>query len=418
MAAVLVALFLLGYILIALEHPLRLNKSVLALLTGVACWGVVLLWSPERRAPLLKALSEHMAGIAGIVFFLLCAMAIVELIQAHQGFALLGKLLPSRRLPALVVGFALMGFLLSAVIDNLTTTLVMLGLLRSRVPAAELRRVLAGLLIIAANAGGAWSPIGDVTTTMLWLGGHVQTEALVRTLLLPALLTVLLPGALVALSLRRVPLEAVPNAPPPAPHARTILLAGIGGLLSVPIFHMLTGLPPVFGAFLAVGLLWLLTELLHGRSSEREHLHFRVALSQIDLSSLLFFVGILLAVDALESAGMLSALAQWLDRELPSKEALMGIMGLLSAIVDNVPLTAACMKMYATLPPNHELWMLLAYAVGTGGSLLVIGSAAGVVAMNAEGLEFFWYASRIGPMALLGYGAGFGALLLMQWLGM
>ena len=167
MAAVLVALFLLGYILIALEHPLRLNKSALALLTGVACWGVVLLWSPERRAPLLKALSEHMAGIAGIVFFLLCAMAIVELIQAHQGFALLGELLPSRRLPALVVGFALMGFLLSAVIDNLTTTLVMLGLLRSRVPAAELRRVLAGLLIIAANAGGAWSPIGDVTTTML-----------------------------------------------------------------------------------------------------------------------------------------------------------------------------------------------------------------------------------------------------------
>ena len=311
-----------------------------------------------------------------------------------------------------------MGFLLSAVIDNLTTTLVMLGLLRSRVPAAELRRVLAGLLIIAANAGGAWSPIGDVTTTMLWLGGHVQTEALVRMLLLPALLTVLLPGALVALSLRRVPLEAVPNAPPPAPHARTILLAGIGGLLSVPIFHMLTGLPPVFGAFLAVGLLWLLTELLHGRSSEREHLRFRVALSQIDLSSLLFFVGILLAVDALESAGMLSALAQWLDQELPSKEALMGIMGLLSAIVDNVPLTAACMKMYATLPPNHELWMLLAYAVGTGGSLLVIGSAAGVVAMNAEGLEFFWYASRIGPLALLGYGAGFGALLLMQWLGM
>lgn len=407
--------FTLGYLLIAFEHPLRLNKSAVALLTGVLCWSLLLLAQSGRREELLQELTQHIADIAGIVFFLLCAMAIVETLQVHRSFRLLVRWLPVTRPQALLLVLVLMTFFLSAVIDNMTTTLVMLALVREVLPEQyAVRRILAGLIVIAANAGGAWSPIGDVTTTMLWIGGHVHALPLVRELLLPSLLTVLLPLLLTLRAMRRELRGAMRGEVSVEPHAGVLFCSGIAGLLFIPIFHTVTGLPPVFGAFLAVGVVWVLTEILHRRYPEREHLRVHRVLPLVDTSSLLFFVGILLAVDALHSARVLGALAHWLDRLVPAKELVATFLGLLSAVVDNVPLTAACMNMYAAYPPNHTLWMLIAYAVGTGGSILVIGSAAGVVAMNVEKLEFFWYLLRIAPLALLGYGAGIGSFLLLR----
>jgi Na+/H+ antiporter NhaD/arsenite permease-like protein len=414
----LVPVFVGGYVLIAFEQAVRVSKSAIALVTGVACWGLLMFAMPERRSALLEALRADTADIAGIVFFLLCAMAIVETIGAHNGFLLIARWLRTRSLVQLVGSVTVVTFFLSAVIDNMTTTLVMLALLRGLLPEQpHVRRLLAGLVVIAANAGGAWSPIGDVTTTMLWLGGHVGTVDLVRRLFLPAFVTACFPALLVALLLRRS-VQRVPGPLPEVePHAGVVLAAGIGGLLSVPVVHVLTGLPPVFGAFLALALLWLLTEHLHRQLPERAHLQLQSTLRRVDVGSLLFFVGILLAVDALEAGHVLAALARWLDTVVPAKEAVVTLLGLLSAVVDNVPLTAACMNMYAAYPPNDWLWMLLAYAVGTGGSLLVIGSAAGVVAMGAEQLEFFWYALRIAPLALLGYASGIACLLGIRALG-
>ncbi len=408
----LVLCFVIGYALIALEAPLGVNKSAIALLMGVLCWGILFVNSLHRE--LVAALSAHVADIAAIVFFVLCAMTIVETIRAHQGFLYLARWLdrvPRQWLPLAVV---LLTFALSAVIDNVTTTLVMVALLRGLMPEQQsLRTLLVGLIIIAANAGGAWSPIGDVTTTMLWIGGHIHAGPLVRALFLPALVSALLPVAVILPWVRSEAPALRPPFPAPEPHAGIVLAVGLGGLLAIPLIHTLTGLPPVFGAFGAVGLLWVVTELLHRR--HRQHLEVQTALRGVDLSSLLFFVGILLAVDALETGHVLVKLAGVLDRLVPAKELALSFLGLVSAVVDNVPLTALAMKMYAaTYPPDHWLWMLLAYAVGTGGSILVIGSAAGVVAMNAEGLEFFWYLKRIGPLALLGYGAGVGCFLLLK----
>ncbi|GBD07655.1 Na(+)/H(+) antiporter NhaD [bacterium HR21] len=410
--------FGLGYLLIAFEHPLRLNKSAVALLTGVGCWSLLLLAQPHRHQELLQELTEHIAEIAGIVFFLLCAMAIVETLQAHRSFRLLARWLPVRHPSALVLVLVGVTFFLSAVIDNMTTTLVMLALLRELLPGQQaVRRVLAGVIIVAANAGGAWSPIGDVTTTMLWIGGHVHAVSLVRELLVPSMVTVVPPLVLVLLAVRRELRGATRADVAVEPHAGGLFAIGIAGLLFIPVFHTVTGLPPVFGAFLAVGVVWVLTEVLHRGYPEREHLRVHQVLHVVDVSSLLFFVGILLAVDALQSAHLLGELARWLDRVIPAKEVTISLLGLLSAVVDNVPLTAACMKMYATYPPDHALWMLIAYAVGTGGSILVIGSAAGVVAMNAEKLEFFWYLLRVSPLALLGYGVGIATFLALQALG-
>ncbi len=407
--------FVLGYLFIAFEHPLQLNKSAVALLTGVVCWSLLLVAHPERQQHLLQELTEHIADIAGIVFFLLCAMTVVETLHVHRSFRLLARWLPVESPGWFLVAVLMLTFFLSALIDNMTTTLVMLALLREALPEQDaVRRFLAGLVVIAANAGGAWSPIGDVTTTMLWIGGHVSTFSLVRALLLPSLLTVLVPLVLVLPVLRRIEWRARQAVPSGEPSAGVLLVCGLGLLFFIPVFHALTRLPPVFGAFLAVGLLWVLTELVHRRYPEREHLRVHRVLHRIDVSSVLFFVGILLAVDALQSAQVLAELARWLDTVVPAKEVIASLLGLLSAVVDNVPLTAAAMKMYAAYPPDHELWMLIAYAVGTGGSILVIGSAAGVVAMNAERLEFFWYMLRIAPLALLGYAAGIGCVLLLH----
>ncbi|MCS6965961.1 MAG: sodium:proton antiporter NhaD [Candidatus Kapabacteria bacterium] len=414
----LIPAFVAGYILITLERPLRLNKSAVALLTGVLCWGLLLIAYAEYQEAFLHALTAYIADIASIVFFLLCAMAIVETIRVHRGFLLLARWLSVKRSGGVFALITGMTFFLSALIDNMTSTLVMIALLRGIVPEQrQLRILLVGLVIIAANAGGAWSPIGDVTTTMLWLGGHIHTTEIVRVLFLPSLATVLVPLLVMMPFLRQEWSVPTVRFPEPEPCAGLVFTLGIGGLLFIPIFHALTGLPPVFGAFWAVGVLWVSTEALHHRHPNRDHLRLQSTLRAIDISSLLFFVGILLAVDALETGRVLPHLARWLDQLVPVKEAAISLLGILSAVVDNVPLTAACMKMYAAYPPNHWLWMLLAYAVGTGGSILVIGSAAGVVAMNAEEIDFFWYLTRIAPLALLGYGAGIVTLLALRAFG-
>lgn len=410
-------IFLVGYGLIAFEHALRLPRSAIALLTAVCCWGSLFLLQPGQRTQALGELGEHLAGIAAVVFFLLCALAIVQAIRVHGGFLFLTRWLRVRRLEQLAAVVSVVTFFLSAVIDNMTTTVVMIALVRELVPEQpELQKVLAGLIVIAANAGGAWTPIGDVTTTMLWLGGKIHAVAVVENVFVPSAFAIGVPLALLLPWFRRQQWQRGRLRQGSEPHAGTVFACGVGGLLFVPVFHTLTGLPPVLGAFFVVGGLWVLTELLHRDIPEREHLRMHSVLYQIDVSSLLFFVGILLAVDALQTAGILAEFARWLDKVLPAKELLVSLLGVVSAVVDNIPLTAACMKMYAAYPANHWLWMLLAYAVGTGGSLLVIGSAAGIVAMAAARVEFFWYLRRVAPVAALGYGAGIGAFLLMRML--
>lgn len=322
-------LFVAGYVLIALEHFLRVNKSASALLTGVFCWGLLFLVFPQHRQELMGELSAHLADIAGIVFFVLCAMAIVQIIQVHRGVLFVARWLSRYQRASLIGVVVLLTFLLSAVIDNLTTALVMVALLRGLIPEqAQLRKLVAGLIVIAANAGGAWSPIGDVTTTMLWIGGHIHAGAIVRELFLPAFVSAMVP-LLVLLPWLRFELPALaPSFLAPEPYAGLVFSLGIAGLLSVPVFHTVTGLPPVFGAFLAVGVLWIVTELLHRRSPDHSHLRVHVALQRVDVSTVLFFVGILLAVDALQTGHVLAHVAQWLDQLLPRREMAVTFFGI------------------------------------------------------------------------------------------
>ncbi len=312
-----------------------------------------------------------------------------------------------------------------AVLDNLTTTIVMLSVCRKLIGKREDRLLFAGMIIIAANAGGAWSPIGDVTTTMLWIGGQVTALAIIKGVFIPSLINMLIPLAAISHAYRRVMIESPgrPDAIDPK-HGRTafernfMLFAGIGLLCAVPVFKAITHLPPFMGILFALGILWLAGELIHGRKeeSEKHHLTLAAALQRIDMSSLVFFIGILLAVATLEHSHLLELLAGWLDRTVGHQGLIVTIFGLASAIVDNVPLVAASMGMYplSQFPADSFLWEFLAYAAGTGGSILVIGSAAGVAAMGIEKIEFFWYVRRISPLALAGYLGGATAYLFIS----
>jgi len=410
---VLVLTFVFGYALITVEHPLKLSKSATAVLAGVICWAIVSISGMLPFNEVVVEVDKHLASIAKIVVFLLSAMAIVETISAHGGFGVVIRRLPASNPVALVWLISWISFFLSAVIDNMTTTIVIVTLVRSIFPASELRKYIAGLIVIAANAGGAFSPIGDVTTTMLWVGGQITALNIIKELFVPSVMCLLIPLlAFTILHKKKIKEELKISTEvfnvEIKPHGELIFYLGVGGLLFIPVFKEVTHLVPTFGAVLALGILWVITEIVHRKDPEREHLKVVNTIKHIDIPSLVFFIGILLAVGSLESTGFLHQLANFLDKIIPIKEVVLTIIGILSAIVDNIPLTAAVMGMYplTTYPPDHEIWEFLAYAVGTGGSILVIGSAAGVVAMGIEKLEFFWYARKIGPWAFLGYIAG------------
>ncbi|MCS6968360.1 MAG: sodium:proton antiporter NhaD [Cytophagales bacterium] len=437
METALIVVFILGYLTIALEHPLDINKASPALIIGGACWAIYALFGGKEPHVIEHQLLEHFGEIASILFFLMSAMTIVELIDAHQGFSVVTERIKTSNITSLLWIISLLTFFLSAVLDNLTTTIVMTSILRKMIKNREARLYFVSLVVIAANAGGAWSPIGDVTTTMLWIGGQVTTKQLIIHLLIPSLVCLVVPVLFITPIIKRIPLgiqlaaqqltsEQTSETEEIAHHSlyevpvkkrRIVFITGIAALVFVPVIKTLTHLPPFIAILMNLGVMWFINELLH-RSEER---HIKDPLTvvniirRIDTPSVLFFAGILLAVACLQSAGILTQLAKYLDETVGNITVVSFILGLLSAVVDNVPLVAAAMGMYSlqTYPVDSALWQLVAYCAGTGGSCLIIGSAAGVAAMGMEKIEFFWYAKRIAWIAFVGYVGGLASFLVI-----
>ena len=416
--ALILIVFILGYIAIALEHPLKLNKAASALITGVLCWTIYVLQSTSAESA-TEELLHHMGDISGILFFLLGAMTVVELIDSHNGFDIIKEKITTTSKSRLLLIIALVTFFLSALLDNLTTAIVMTSLCSRLLTEKEDRLWFAGIIIIAANAGGAWSPLGDVTTTMLWIGGQITALNIMKELILPSIAVCLLPALLVAYRFRGKKLDAVLLPVRSAKEKREgkiILFAGMGFLIFVPVFKTLTHLPPFMGMLLALGLMWVITTVIHKGKEPGSAQKYTVthALQKVDSPSILFFLGILLAVSALQSMGLLKQMADGLSGTLKNDYLIGSVLGLLSAVVDNVPLVAASQGMYdlSTYPADHHFWEFLALTTGTGGSAIIIGSAAGVAVMGIEQVNFMWYLKKISWLALLGFIAGIAIFFL------
>ena len=429
MEIIIVVLFVVGYVAIALEHPIKINKTASALLTGVLCWTLYALSSPGEIHHIGEQLGEHLSEISSILFFLMGAMTIVELVDAYQGFRLVTDRINTKDPRKLLWIICAVTFFLSAILDNLTTSIVMVSLIRKLVPNKKMRLFFAGMIVVSANAGGAWSPIGDVTTTMLWIGGQITAGNIVATLIIPSLVCMVIPLLYLQFTLKG-DLGDHPSGGhshghhghgthPSAPvrGSRTMLFVGVGGLISVPVFKTITHLPPYMGMMLALGVLWVVSELINPNMDEADKRPYTAAgaLSRIDVPSVLFFLGILLAVSSLQSMGTLGEFAAYLDKTFGDNRIIITLIGLLSSIVDNVPLVAASMGMYGMdlYPADHMIWEYLAYCAGTGGSVLIIGSAAGVAVMGMEKIDFIWYMKKISLLALLGYFAGAAAYLVL-----
>ena len=423
MLTTLVILFVLAYVAIALEHPLGVNKSASALLGAGLLWTcyAVMSGDPQRVG---DELGESLMGTAQIVFFLIGAMTIVEVVDAHNGFEVITQRIQTRSLSALMWLVGIVTFFLSAILDNLTTTIVMVSLMKKLLERREDRLFFAGMIIIAANAGGAWTPIGDVTTTMLWIGGQITSVEIMKGLLIPSLANLLIPLALTALLLKgkevMAPAATIDEAQiTTSTFERNLMFfLGLGILVAVPAFKTWTHLPPFMGVLLGLGLLWLVGDLVHRHKDDevRQPLTLVHALSRIDMGSIVFFIGILLSVATLEHTHVLSSLASWMDQAIGRQDLIVLLIGLASAVVDNVPLVAASMGMYslADYPADSFLWEFMAYCAGTGGSILIIGSAAGVAAMGLEKIEFGWYFRKISGLALVGYFSG-ALLYILQY---
>ncbi len=442
-------IFVLGYLCIALEHPLKIDKAASAILTAVICWTLLVFGADSILAGhgeshgISSELRHHLAEIAEILFFLLGAMTIVELIDAHEGFRIVTDRITTRNRIRLLWLVGFITFFLSAALDNLTTTIVMISLLRKLIQEKEERWLFAGVVVIAANAGGAWSPIGDVTTTMLWIGNFITTGGIISNLLLPSLVCLLVPLVVLSLFMKgevRRPIDTLPTEArrdPTTPFERQlVLILGLGALLFVPVFKTITHLPPYMGILFGLGVLWVTTEIIHrSKNDEDKHpLSVIGVLRKVDTPSVLFFLGILLAVSSLATAGHLGQVAGLLRDTLGNVYAINLAVGLLSSVVDNVPLVAGAMKMYPLVEASQLttageqagwlgnfvqdglFWELLAYCAGTGGSCLIIGSAAGVAAMGMERIPFGWYLKRISALALIGYLSGACTYIAMQQL--
>ncbi len=443
MLTLIIIVFVLGYIAIALEHRLKINKTATALLIGSLCWAAYALGAdsllPPSKIPaefrehalavghdpvihyLIEGQLLSLTGeIASILFFLMGAMTIVELIDANEGLSIITNRIKSKSKVSLLWIIGFITFFLSALLDNLVTTIVMLSFLRKIIAHRRDRLMFAGLIVIAANAGGAWTVIGDVTTTMLWIKGKISTIPVMQELFLPSVTCLLVP--LIGMSLFvRGPLPTYSR--DPNNHAKSIssnvkmmfLVLGLGGLLSVPIFKAVTHLPPFMGMIFALAVLWIVSEFIHANSDEDTKTSTGLAqiLKRIDMSSVLFFLGILLAVGCLGATGVLDNLALQLDKLTSNKDIVAVVIGFVSAVGGNVPLVAAGIEMYED-PIDSRFWMLLAYCAGTGGSCLIIGSAAGVAAMGLEKIDFIWYFKNISLWATLGYLAGVCVFLLQS----
>ncbi|MEO6903853.1 MAG: sodium:proton antiporter NhaD [Bacteroidia bacterium] len=421
MEILIVTIFIVGYIAIAFEHSININKAASAILTGVLCWVVIAL-SPElpnnNSHPALEGLNHHLGEISSILFFLLGAMTIVELMDAHDGFDVITNRIntTNKRTLLWIVGFV--AFFLSSVLDNLTATIVMVTLLSKLLTVKKDKWMFVCIVIIAANAGGAWSPIGDVTTTMLWIGGQITPLNIMTRLILPSLTCLLVPLIIVSFRINgkfQKKEEQEDDKTTSLKNRNIVFWSGLSVLLFVPFFKTITHLPPYMGMLFGLGLLWILSEVIHKDKDEEDKRLFSVvhALRRVDVPSVLFFLGILLAIAAIQSTGLLIHMATFLEVHIKNMNLIIITIGILSAVVDNVPIVAAVQGMYdlSVYPPDHYFWEFLAYCAGTGGSVLIIGSAAGVAAMGMEKIEFFWYVKNISFLALVGYLAG--ALIYM-----
>ena len=424
MEVLIIAIFVLGYTAIALEQSLKINKAASALLTGVLCWTVYVRFAANREA-VADQLLHHLGNLSGILFFLMGAMTIVEIIDAHDGFEVITRRITTHSKRALLWIICLLTFFLSAALDNLTTAIVMASMVRKLLADKKDRMFLVGMIVIAANAGGAWSPIGDVTTTMLWIGGRITSGNIVVSLIVPSLVCLLVPLTVVSFivkgkATRPAGDETKSNRINLRFERHLVLFAGLVLLIMVPVFKTVTHLPPYMGILLAVGILWVITAFIHKEKDveEKRQLSVEQALRTIDVPSILFFLGILMAVASLESTQILTHFAQLLNQRIANQSLIVLSIGALSAIVDNVPLVAATMGMYdlRNFPPDSYLWEFIAYCAATGGSMLIIGSAAGVAVMGIEKISFFWYLKRIGWLAALGYFAGAGVYILQEYL--
>ena len=438
MLTALIVCFILGYLTIVFEHPLKLNKTVPALIMGALCWGIISLGHLEvvdhyhKISPFEEVLLHHIGKVAEILLFLIGAMTIVEIIDLHRGFDVITRRIKTTNKKKMLWLIAILAFFLSATLDNLASTIVLVSLLRRLVPDKIERLWFVCIAVIGANAGGAWSPIGDVTTVMLWIGKKVSTLGLIENLIVPSVVCLVVP-VIIATRLKsfkgniimpQVAAESTSNNR--LLSSRLMLSVGVGGLVFVPVFKAITHLPPYAGMMLSLGIVWLVSEFIHPEDDftrDRKHLYSApTALSRIEMSSILFFLGILVAVAALESVavmgyegrevGLLRYLAETLHIVIPNENIVIIILGFLSAIVDNVPLVAATMGMYGN-PIDAPIWHFIAYSVGTGGSMLIIGSAAGVAAMGMERIDFIWYMKNLSWLAFLGFISG--AITYIFW---
>jgi Na+/H+ antiporter NhaD/arsenite permease-like protein len=415
MLTALVIVFVLAYAAIALEHPLKINKSASALVGAGLLWTIYAMTSADPHL-VSEQLGESLMSTAQIVFFLMGAMTIVEVVDAHNGFEVITSRISTKKLSTLMWMVGFVTFFLSSILDNLTTTIVMISLMKKLLGQRDDRLFFAGIIVIAANAGGAWTPIGDVTTTMLWIGGQITAFNIMKGLFIPSMINLLVPLVVTSMVLGSRVVVPVSMASEKKSNVTSefeqnlMFTLGLGILMAVPVFKTLTHLPPFMGILFGLGILWLVGDLIHRNKDDEERapLTLAHALTKIDMGSIVFFIGILLAVAILEHTHILSSLAQWLDQSVGRQDVIVIIIGLVSAVVDNVPLVAASMGMYslAQYPPDSFLWEFIAYCAGTGGSILIIGSASGVAAMGLEKIDFFWYVKRISGLALIGYLGG------------
>jgi Na+/H+ antiporter NhaD/arsenite permease-like protein len=424
MLTALVLIFVIVYAAIALEHPIHINKSASALIGAGLLWTIYAMSGDPHTVS--HQLGESLMGTAQIVFFLMGAMTIVEVVDAHNGFEVITKRIRTQKLSSLMWLVGFVTFFLSAVLDNLTTTIVMISLMKKILGKHDERLFFAGIIVIAANSGGAWSPIGDVTTTMLWIGGQITTLSIMKSVFFASIVSMVVPLLITSYVLRGRPVvspekvESESDVKTSEFEKNLMFFTGLGILVAVPVFKTITHLPPFIGILFGLGILWLVGDLVHRRKADeyKHHLTLVRALTRIDMASIVFFIGILLAVATLEHTHILASLAIWLDNNVGRVDVIVVIIGIVSAIVDNVPLVAATMGMYdlSAYPTDSFLWKFLAYCAGTGGSILIIGSAAGVAAMGLEKIHFFWYVKKISPYALIGYFAGAGVYLAQQTL--
>ncbi len=423
-----VIVFIVGYLCIALESVTKINKAAIALLMCVACWTLLMLapgsFYPDVPADgvmhkIAEVIEHHLGDAAGTLFFLMGAMTIVEIVDSNGGFNFVRDVMKTRSKRKLMWRMAFMTFFLSAILDNLTTSIVMIMVLRKLVQERKDRLIYAALVIIAANSGGAFSPIGDVTTIMLWIKGVITTQGVITEIFIPSLISMAIPAFILQYQLKGK-FDKAQNLPAAEVSQFTktqrniIFWLGVGGLVFVPIFKTITHLPPFMGILLVLGLLWTVTEIFHHNTDEDDTMAKRVSdlLSRIDLSTIMFFLGILMAVAVLQEIGVLTAMGQGLNTAFSGNYYIInGIIGVLSSIVDNVPLVAGCMGMYPVeaagpMAVDGIFWQLLAYCAGVGGSMLIIGSAAGVVVMGLEKITFGWYMKKITWIVFVGYIAG------------